>query len=88
MYVCVFQSVVHHVASPTKTIEFLHGEIKNMEFEAMELAHQNAALKVMMSSRDASWKRDKQAMQDQIDPVKQGQAFDTCRQSWRTSSRS
>ncbi|XP_047196168.1 uncharacterized protein LOC124851957 [Hippoglossus stenolepis] len=73
------ESVVHHVESPTKTIEFLHGEIKEMEFEGMELAQENAALKCMMSTNDARWKRDKQAMQDQIDSAKQGQAFDSGR---------
>ncbi|XP_035039396.2 uncharacterized protein LOC118125135 [Hippoglossus stenolepis] len=73
------ESVVHHVESPTKTIEFLRGEIKEMEFEGMELAQENAALKCMMSGNDARWKRDKQAMQDQIDSAKQGLAFDSGR---------
>ncbi|XP_069373355.1 uncharacterized protein [Paralichthys olivaceus] len=70
------QSVGHRVASTAKTIAFHHGEIKEMEFESMELAHQNAALKVMMSCREAAWKREKQAMQDQIDSARQGQVYD------------
>ena len=68
MFVCVFQSV-----------EFLHGEKKNMDFEAMELAHQNAALKMMMSRKEANWKKEKQALQDQIESAKQGHACDSMR---------
>ncbi|XP_069377703.1 uncharacterized protein [Paralichthys olivaceus] len=56
------QMAVEYVPAPNKMMEDHSEEIEHMDFENKEPAHQDAALKMIMSSREAAWKRETESM--------------------------
>ncbi|XP_069384662.1 trichohyalin-like [Paralichthys olivaceus] len=59
MFVRVFQVPDHE-----KLFEDLLEEKQNLDSENMHLAHENASLKIAMSCKEASWKKEKESMQN------------------------
>ncbi|CAB1430361.1 unnamed protein product [Pleuronectes platessa] len=57
------KAVVQHVHSPSKLVEDLRGEIKHLELKNLGLVQENATLKMVMSSREAGWKKENKNME-------------------------